>query len=1113
MALSSIKKRILFSVVFFLGLVFSITAIGTYAYFRHETTHLIHEQQFALLSGVATGLDDKLSTAHNALITAATSIPQDLLNSPEKAQAWLDNRLGLKGIFASGRFLFTPEGRLLVESPQLPKRRGHDFSSREYYKTTVSTGKPYISLPYPSSKHGRPAIMMTAPIYASDGRLRAIMGGTLDLLSERNFFSELPRIKIGKTGYLYLTGPERTMIIHPDPGRIMKQAAPPGANRYYDKALEGFEGSGETVNSRGLHVIASFKRLQTTNWILASNYPVVEAYQPIARFRMIYLAGICIALLGGAAGAWWLAARITRHLRRLTTAITSIDPHQLKQASPVQVQTGDEVEQLADAFNALLVQVSTANQQLVQAQQLTHTGSWEHDHRTGRLIWSAETFRIFEKDPQQFKPGFDSVIEAMHPDDRDRVVQAYSASLKQQSSYNVTHRLLMPDGRIKHIHEQCETCFDEAGNPVRSIGTAQDITEQISRKKRQELLFRAITESGLGILLIDHDYTIRYMNSALMNSYGEQTGKLCHTVLGRSETPCSYCHFDERLSDGSSVTKEISHPDGTIFSVVTMPFMDSDGTPCMLELMRDITKEAKLNQSLRESEEKFSTAFRANPALMAISTFEEGIFLDINTAFSSLLGFTRDEVIGKSSKELEILEDFSQRQAIHDLLLEQGCVRNHPIDVRTKSGALCNGLYSADVIKFQDQKLILSVLLDITDRVQSEKELEKARQAAEAANRAKSEFLSNMSHEIRTPMNGVVGMAELLQYTDLTTEQQEYLNCIKISADNLLSLINDILDLSKIEAGMIELEYTGFSLRKTIGDITTTQLSFIHRKHLQLETRIPAELPDLLCGDQLRFKQILLNLLNNAIKFTDQGSVTIAAELLKQQESYVLIRISVTDTGIGISPEARDKIFAPFTQADSSTTHKYGGTGLGLTICRQLAELMGGTIWLESRPGQGSSFHLELPFTLMHGHESQTRSKPQIESVQTGTPLTILVAEDNPLNLQTVELILKKLGHHPVSARNGHEAVERWRKGDIDLILMDIQMPILGGADAVTMIRRDELAMNRHTPVVALTADALKGTEEWLLGEGFDGYLAKPIEIMKIRDVLKLATERAAQKN
>ena len=982
MNFKTLKTRFVVSVVLFLGLVLGITAIGAYFYFKQQTTRLIQQQQFTIVSSVAAGLDDKLTSAHATLIGAAGHVSQDLLKNPEKAQIWLNSRIGTKRLFAGGLFLFSPQGQLLAEYPQLPGRRGKDFSFREYYKKTVATGKPCISNPYPSSKNGRPSIMMTAPIFTADGQLIGIMGGAMDLLIKDNIFYTLAQTRLGKTGYLYLFSKDRINVVHHDPTRTMKQDVLPGMNLLFDQAIEGFEGSGETVNSKGVRAIVSFKHLKTANWILAAHMPVAEAYLPVQRFRSAYLGGIVLVLLAATAGAWWLARSITGGLTRLTTSIEQIDPRNLTTAEPVVITSGDEVERLATAFNTLLGELASAGKRLGEEEA---------------------NFRTF----------FDSIDYFLFVLDQDGLIINVNKTVLKRLGYTADE---LRGQHVLAVHP--EERRDEAGTIVAGMLAGTD----------------------------------------------------------------TFCPVPLLCKDGSLIPVETRVVQGVW-----------NGVPALFGITKDISL-------LQESEEKFSRAFHANPALMAISTLDEGVYLEVNEAFERILGFHRDEVIGKSSRQLEIFADYAQRNEMRRLLHERHAMKNHNMVVRSKSGALIHGLFSAELIRLQQRDLILTVMVDINDRVLAEEALAEAKQAAEAANQAKSEFLANMSHEIRTPMNGVLGMAELLAYTALTPEQEEYLSCIKSSGDSLLALISDILDLSKIEAGKVELEYSDFSLRRAISDVVNTQISNLHKKQLQLEQDLSDDLPELVTGDQLRCKQILLNLLSNAVKFTSQGGITISSCLLVRQNYRARIRISVTDTGIGMTAEQLQKVFEPFAQADSSTTRRFGGTGLGLTICRQLAEMMGGLITVESTPGQGSSFHLDLPFGISSASAALLAETVEIKpfpssSVLTGPELTVLVAEDNNMNLQFITGLLKKTGLTPVTASNGKEALERWKQGGIDLILMDIQMPVMGGEEALQQLRQTEQGSGRHTPVIALTAHALRGDQERLLGAGFDGYLSKPVNM------------------
>jgi PAS domain S-box-containing protein len=398
---------------------------------------------------------------------------------------------------------------------------------------------------------------------------------------------------------------------------------------------------------------------------------------------------------------------------------------------------------------------------------------------------------------------------------------------------------------------------------------------------------------------------------------------------------------------------------------------------------------------------------------------------------------------------------------------------------------------------------VIGFVQDITEWYELQAKLVRAVETAESANRAKSEFLANMSHEIRTPMNGLLGMAQLLDISELTQEQRGFVDALKVSGKNLLTLINDILDLSKIEAGKLTIEPVEFSLHSCINDVLLTQRSLIFQKGLKLELKLASEIPLLLFGDQLRVKQILLNLLSNAIKFTAHGTISISADILEKSDNSVRVQLAVTDTGIGISPEAIEKIFNPFEQEDGSTTRRYGGTGLGLTISRRLIEIMGGEITVESRQEVGSCFKVILPFTVVRNSRLEEMVFQKPDYTWEGAPLRILYAEDDEVNILLGTSILKKLGHEVAVAENGRECLEALEQGKFDIILMDVQMPVMNGEDALLEIRRQEKETHLHQKVIALTAHSLRGEKEHFLDNGFDGYVSKPLGIGELIDEMK----------
>lgn len=494
---------------------------------------------------------------------------------------------------------------------------------------------------------------------------------------------------------------------------------------------------------------------------------------------------------------------------------------------------------------------------------------------------------------------------------------------------------------------------------------------------------------------------------------------------------------------------------------------------------------------------------------------QKGHVTEWNPRAEEIFGWSKDEAIGSRMSELIIPERYRQmheKGLSHFIVTGEGPVLNRSIEISAlkKSGKEFPVGLSITPLKIDNQYIFTAFISDITQRKADEiklinlnSELEKVAQEAKQASETKSFFLANMSHEIRTPINGVIGMTNIVLDTSLSPQQREYIEIIRTSADSLLAIINDILDLSKIESGKMELEEIDFEVSSLVHDITKTLRITALQKGLILTTDIPASLVENVIGDPGRIRQILINLIANAIKFTNDGEIKVSASAISNDAKQIGIRFEVQDSGIGISEETLKKLFQPFTQADSTMSRKFGGTGLGLSICQRLVDMMHGKIGAISTEHKGSIFWFEITLNKSQNKNATTiqHFEQEITSHKIGR---ILVVEDNFVNQKVARAMLEKIGHRVDTVGNGLEALLALEQFPYDMVLMDCQMPEMDGFEATEVIRSGKHDKIPATiPIVAMTANALSGDKERCIAAGMDDYISKPVNINSLNKTLQ----------
>ena len=781
-----------------------------------------------------------------------------------------------------------------------------------------------------------------------------------------------------------------------------------------------------------------------------------------------------------------------------------------------------------------------SNELLEEAHKLGQTGHWEYDYATETFFWSHHLYEIFAIPPGIAIPGIQTVLSLIHPADISDYQPLLDNCLKNHTGFVSEHRLLTSTG-IRFVFEHVRIACDDAGNPLKAIGLLLDLTERKhleSEKKQVELalqdreqMLNAIFETAnVGVIMLAPDGRYLLFNPWWQQQLGYGSEELQSLSFADSvaehdrQTIVDALHQAFLGKTGSfSLEKCFVKKNGCSFwsnlSVAPLKKNSTEGISCLIAVIVDITEQKDAEEALKKSKEQFE---------LAVAGSNDGIWDWKITTNELYLSPRWKELLGYNDSELpNEFETFRKLVHPEDIPRALGCIEKY---IRNELGAYDqhfrmfhkNGSIRwirARGAAVRDQSgrplRMAGSHSDITELKAVERILARAKEMAESANKAKSHFLANMSHEMRTPLNGLVGFTELLKQTELNAEQKSLVESTNLCAQSLLALINNILDFSKIEAGHFDLLLTRASVFSVIDQVKEIIKPLVDRKQLELRDRRARDIPPIAIIDPDRLKQVLLNLLGNAIKFTEKGHIEISLSYEASGPTKGAYHFSVSDTGIGIPEAHREKLFQLFSQGDETISRRFGGTGLGLAISKLLVEKMGGRINFTSQKGMGSTFFFSITAETFSDDQNLAQFQKIIDDEKTTKeirsckleqkPVQILIADDIPNNRLLARLMISRLRANAIffEAENGKSAVDIFKKhADISMILMDISMPVLDGRSATVEIRKIEAGSGKKVPIIAFTAHATREELEKDILAGMDDCLVKPVTMQNLAGFL-----------